>query len=415
MKSAAGERAAGVLGWIERRLGITPTGVAALALCAGGLAIGRALRTPALFLLVYGGLLVVASAWMLGRRQPSIEAERSNLPRRVRVGQVVAVSFRFATRRRASTIVLEEELHDPLGSPVRVPVPLLTPGEHVAHGYTFVPGRRGVYDVGPLVAEWSDPFGFTRRRMVLAEKVELLVHPSTELVHDRVTSREWEDPPIRPPVSKPWPTGFEFYGMRDYVSGDDPRRIVWRAVAQHDRYLVRESEQGITDRVNLLLDSARGSHSSGPVSETFELAVRVAASLGTKHLDDGFGVTLDVNSARVGRLFRGRRDRIPMLDELARVELESEPFTRALERLIIDPRRNAHNVVITHHLERDTASRMRLLRDRGVGFLLVHIVSDTTDAVSLHRAAALGSAVVEVRQGMSLDPVFRHVVGAGRS
>ena len=58
--------------------------------------------------------------------------------------------------------------------------------------------------------------------------------------------------------------------MRDYVPGDDPRRIVWRATARTldpvsgtGRYLVRESEQGITDRVLLLIDTDRAQHSPG--------------------------------------------------------------------------------------------------------------------------------------------------------
>ena len=129
-----------------------------------------------------------------------------------------------------STIVVEERLPSALaaGRPVRLPVAVLAAGASVDHVYRLRAGRRGVFDVGPLVAEWSDPFGLTRHRVQLLEPASLIVHPSTEPVTDRVVSREWEDPPLRPPVSKPWPTGFEFYGMREYASGDDPRRIVWR-------------------------------------------------------------------------------------------------------------------------------------------------------------------------------------------
>ena len=38
---------------------------------------------------------------------------------------------------------------------------------------------------------------------------EVIVHPSTENVQDRPLTRQWEDPPIRPPRSKPWPSGFD--------------------------------------------------------------------------------------------------------------------------------------------------------------------------------------------------------------
>jgi uncharacterized protein (DUF58 family) len=374
-----------------------------------------------MFLLVYGLLVVLGVCYALGRRKLAVEAGRSDLPTRVREGQAVEVELALTAKRRISTIVLEETLHEQLGTSVRVPVPLLPGGEEVRHPYTFTPKLRGVYKVGPLMAEWSDPFGLTKRRELLAEPTEIIVHPSTEMVHDRVTSREWEDPPIRPPVSKPWPTGFEFYGMRDYVSGDDPRRIVWRKTAQlidengQGRYLVRESEQGITDRVNLFLDTDTEFHSPGVYSDTFELAVRAAASLGVKHLKDGFSVQLEANGASLAKGLRGKSKDIALLDELAKVQREKVPLTKALERLLMDPRRNSHNVIITPHLETGTAARLRLILQRGTSIVLVHLMWEDTDTLSLHRAGGLGCPVIELAGNAAFERVFQRIVGVGRS
>ena len=241
-------RTAGLLGTLERRIGITPAGVTLALLVVPGFALGRALGSPSVFLLVYGALAVLGLSRVLARRRLSVEAVRSTLPTRIRVDQPVEVQLRISTKRRLATVVLEEELPAALGAPIRLPVPVLPVGESLEHGYRFTARRRGVFQVGPLVAEWSDPFGLTRKRVVITPAETVIVHPNTESLHDRITSREWEDPPIRPPQSKPWPSGFEFYGMRDYVNGDDPRRIIWTASAKtDDRYLVRESEQGITD------------------------------------------------------------------------------------------------------------------------------------------------------------------------
>ncbi|MFT5224225.1 MAG: hypothetical protein ACI867_002557 [Glaciecola sp.] len=411
----------GLIGWIERHVGITSSGLSLLGFTAMAFLIGNLVGSVALYMLGYGVLLIMGVSWLMGRRKLAVTAGRTDLPRRVREGQRVAVELSLQAQRRISTIVLEEELRDPLGIPVRVPVPILPAGEDVRHPYTFTPKRRGVYLVGPLVAEWSDPFGLTKRREVLAEAQEIMVHPSTEPVTDMVTQREWEDPPIRPPLSKPWPTGFEFYGMRDYVPGDDPRRIVWRKTAQmldengQGRYLVKESEQGITDRVNILLDTDKTVHTPGVPSSTFELAIRTAASLGASHLHDGFSVTIDVNESRLIARLRGRGNRITMLDALARLELETESFSKAIERLLIDPGRQAHNIVITPHLDQATAARLGLLVDRGVSMLLVHIMHDDTDPISLHRAGGIGAKVVEVTAGQPLQRVFRKVTGAFRS
>ena len=179
-----------------------------------------------------------------------------------------------------------------LGAPVRVPITKLPSGQTVTHRYGLRCARRGVYEVGPLVAVAGDPLGLTHRETVVAEPFELLVHPRIELVSDRPLTRQFEDPPIRPPVSKPWPSGLEFYGMREYVPGDDLRRIVWRATARTGKVMVREAEQGITDHITIILDTDRGAHSRDGegLSESFETGVRAAASLGVRHLREGYEV-----------------------------------------------------------------------------------------------------------------------------
>lgn len=410
-----------VLPALERRLGVTAAGMVILALAVIGWALGQKLASRSLLVMVYGLLLVVVLAWLLGRRRILLQVGRSKVPGRVREGQSVEVELSLRARRRITTVVLEEVLPRHLGDPARFPVPVLPAGTEVTHRYSFTPRRRGKYKLGPLIAEWSDPFGLTRRRVVLGEPVPIIVHPLTETVHDRVISRAWEDPPIRPPLSKPWPTGFEFYGLRDYVSGDDPRRIVWRATARSldlatgtGRYLVREAEQGITDRVNIFVDTDRASHSPGETSDTFEMAVRAAASLGVKHLRDGFGVTLHSNGARIATNLRGRRAQIELLDHLAGVDREDLRLAVALERLIVDRSGRSHNLVITPHIDREAAMRLRLILDRGTSVLLALVLWEDTDPATLQRAGTLGCAVVEIGTGVTLENVFRHALGGRR-
>jgi uncharacterized protein (DUF58 family) len=415
----ASARASGLLATVERRAGITPAGLAVAGLAVPGLVLGRVLGSRPLFLLVYGAIAVLGLSRLLARRRLSVEAHRSSLPTRVRENASVDVELSITAKRRLATVVLEEELPDALGAVVRLPVPLLPSGQTVQHSYRFTARRRGVYSVGPLVAEWSDPFGLTRKRAVLTPAETVIVHPSYERVADRVVSREWEDPPERPPLSRPWPSGFEFYGMRDYVPGDDPRRINWLASARSlsadgsERYLVRESEQGITDRVRLLLDTDVSHHAPGAESETFEAAVRVAASLGVRHLDDGFAVTLESNGAKLAQALRGTRSRIPLLDRLAEVQPERASMSGCLDRLFLDPQRNTHNVLITPHIDDATARRIKVLLSRGTAMLVVLVLWEETDPAAVHRAASLGCGVVELQPGASIARTFMRVVGAG--
>jgi uncharacterized protein (DUF58 family) len=400
--------------WAERRLGLTRSGLGVVGAAAVLWALGRLLASRGLALAAYGLVLVLLAAWLLGRRSLAVATDRSALPTRVRARRPVDVELKLQAGRRISGVIIEDRLDPHLGLSARVPVPLLPAGKAIAHAYRFSPTRRGIFQVGPMTAEWSDPFGLTRRRQEIAPAVELIIHPDTEPVGDRISSREWEDPPVRPPISKPWPNGFEFYGMREYVAGDDPRRIVWRAFAQHGVYLVREAEQGITDRVQLFLDTGAVAYGPAGDSEVFELAVKATASLATSYLKTGFSVTLHAGQTARPPRYRGAGSQIAVLDQLARTERDDTPLAKALERMLTDPQGSAHNVVVTPHLGADAAARLRLLRQRGTSLLLVLVLGDDPDPLSLHRAGSLGCNVAEVLPHTPLSTLFRHIVASRR-
>jgi uncharacterized protein (DUF58 family) len=388
------------------RTGLTAGG----AMLVGGAVVGwllaRLLGSRTLYLLVYGGLVVLALAWWLGRQRQALDAVRSELPTRVRQGQLVDVELTFSSRRRVSGLVLEERLHPHLGRSRRIQLESVAPGREATYRYAMTPQLRGVYNVGPLTAIWSDPFGFTRREVVVTEATEILVHPQTESVQDTPLTRKWEDPPVRPPVSKPWPSGFDFYGMRRYAPGDDLRRVVWRAVARTGRVMVREFEQGITDRVAIVLDTDSRYHSPGDPSDTFEAAVRTASSLGLRYLKDGFAVTVEANGGTLAPSLRGVRDQTNLLDAMARVQRSAEPLQTVVERVVRGVRRDVHHVVVTPHVDDRAATRLKLLVDQGAYVVLVVLVWEESDPTALAHAAALGCQVVQLRPRTPLGAVF---------
>jgi uncharacterized protein (DUF58 family) len=398
--------------WLER-VHLTVAGAAVVGVAVVGWVVARWLGSKTLYLLVYAGLIVLGVSYAVARRRLALEVDRSELPARMREGQAADVTLKLRANRRATVLVVEERLPSALGRTVKVPVAAISGGEELEHSYSFSPTRRGVYEVGPTTARWSDPFGLTTQEQELAKPTKVIVHPATELVHDRILTRMWEDPPIRPPSSKPWPTGFEFYGMRDYVRGDDLRRVVWSAVAKTGRMLVRESEQGITDRVSIVLDTNREWHKPGEPSDTFETAIRVAASIGVRHLSDGFSVNLSTNDKRLGENLRGPRARYAMLDELAFVGMSKTPLSAISQTLLADARRGSHFVIVTPHLDQSMATRMRLVLERGASVVVVKIVWDESDPMSLARAVSLGCQVVQVPLDSSIEASFTHQVGGG--
>lgn len=373
----------------------------------------RALGARTLYLLVYTAAVGLVAAAVAVRRRRPLGATRSDLPARAREGQSLQVELRVASRRRLSSFVLIERRHPHLGGDVRLPVGAVGGGRDVEHSYTLRPRLRGVYEIGPLVAEWSDPMGLAQGEQELAPPVKLIVHPAVELAHDRPLARKWEEPPIRPPQTKPWPAGLEFYGMRDYVPGDDLRRVVWRAVARTGRVLVREYEQGITDAVSVLLDTDAAWHRPGDPSDTFESAVRVAAAAGVRHLRDGFTVSLETCGSTLARGLRGPAARIAYLDQLAAVQRDRTTLAAAVGRLLRAARAGLHHVVITPHLDAKAAAGLKVLLERGSSLLVVAIAWEESDPLTLQRASEIGAQVVELRPGQALAAVTARALGAG--
>ncbi|MEA3075610.1 MAG: hypothetical protein QOF60_518 [Actinomycetota bacterium] len=375
----------------------------------------RVVAGTAMYLFAYGVVMMLVVAFVIAPRKLKLEGERAGLFPRAREGDRLDVEVKLVAKRRVSTFILEERVPERLGHPVRVPITKLSAGSEVSHHYGLRCSRRGVYQVGPLVAVAGDPLGLTQRETVVAEPFELLVHPRVEQVSDRPLTRQFEDPPIRPPVSKPWPSGLEFYGMREYVAGDDLRRIVWRATARTGKVMVREAEQGITDHITIMLDTDRGHHSRDGegLSESFEAGVRVAASLGVRHLREGYELRCETNGGPLTRPLRGAGSQLMLLDNLARVELSREPLTKMIMRMVSGNNRDAHNVLITPRLGQIEAAQLKLLLNKGVSVLVVALLWNEADSETMGTAAALGCQVVGVHPGQDLSTALYNEVGSG--
>ncbi|MEO7804827.1 MAG: DUF58 domain-containing protein [Actinomycetota bacterium] len=367
-----------------------------------------------LYVFAYGILFLLLASYGLAPRNLKLQGDRAGLFPRAQEGDRMEVEVHLTATKRVGAFMLEERVPERLGNTVKVPVSKLAKDSTVSHRYGLRCARRGVYEIGPLIAVTSDPLGLTERESIVADKFELLVHPRLEFVSDRPLTRQFEDPPIRPPVSKPWPSGLEFYGMREYAPGDDLRRIVWRASARTGKIMVREAEQGITDHITIVLDTDRGSHSrDADMSESFEMGVRAAASLGVRHLREGYEVRVETNAGSLTRSMRGPSKQLAMLDAFTRVELSREPLTRVFMRMLADARRDAHNILITPKLDPLTAGQLRLLLNKGVSILVVGLLWDEENNDTLGIAASMGCQVAGVHPGQDLATALYGGMGAG--
>ena len=100
----------------------------------------------------------------------------------------------------------------------------------------------------------------------------------------------------------------EFAEYREYVPGDDPRRMDWRAYGRTDRYYVKEFEADTNLRCCLVLDTS-GSMDFGSRGVTkIEYARRIAGALGYLALLQGDAIGLTCIAGGVVRNIPPRRN-----------------------------------------------------------------------------------------------------------
>jgi uncharacterized protein (DUF58 family) len=124
--------------------------------------------------------------------------------------------------------------------------------------YTIKPMVRGRREWGRAVALVGSPLGLLRRRIEGRAGDSILVQPETR----RYLRSEALDPKrvltlmgVRPKRMRG--DGLEFESLREYVVGDEPRRIDWRATARRGRPIVRNHRHEESRTILLALDRSR--------------------------------------------------------------------------------------------------------------------------------------------------------------
>ncbi len=147
----------------RRTLGITLYGAIAFVGFIGLWVMARVVAGKSMYVFAYGLLLLLVLSFFISPKL-RLTGERAGLFPRATQGDRLEVNLKLVAKRRASTFILEERVPDRLGSTVKVPITRLPSGQEIEHSYSIRCTRRGVYQVGPLVAVASDPLGLRRAR-----------------------------------------------------------------------------------------------------------------------------------------------------------------------------------------------------------------------------------------------------------
>ncbi len=238
--------------------------------------------------------------------------------------------------------------------------------------YSICPRVRGERRFGEAVALVQSPMGLLRRRVMLGDSLPqvLRVQPETA----RYLRREALDPKrvlasigVRPRRKRG--DGMEFEGLREYVIGDEPRRIDWRATARRGRPIVRTHRHEESRTVLICVDQSRlmGTRAANPdataaeggfVSTKLDHAIDAALALSFASLaaGDRVGLTTFDRGMQVylpPAPHRGSLGRfVEALSAIAPQSVEAD-YRRVTREILTRQRKRAMVIVLTDFIEVD--------------------------------------------------------------
>jgi uncharacterized protein (DUF58 family) len=238
--------------------------------------IGGALRGFNL-LLVLAGLVVgtLIMHWRWSRRSVEDISVSRRLPgeafvgKPFRVGYMLQSSSRFfpTWMLRVEDKLLREGESDSASSTANCGVGLLSPSQSKLAFVDCTVRRRGVYQFGPIALVSSFPFSLIAARKTIQSTETLHVYPSLLTLNAhwnrRFASHGGGDATS---VRRSGAGGGEFFGLREWQSGDSTRWIHWRTTARTGVPAVRQFEQRRRYEMCLLLDAYGQSNQSAPRS-----------------------------------------------------------------------------------------------------------------------------------------------------
>lgn len=202
-----------------------------------------------------------------------------------RVAQDDPCEIRLAVKssgRRQSPVV---ELTDDAGifGSARLKLAPIRPGATTVATYSLPTNRRGRFLVGPMTVALEDPFGTARRTRVDRRRTAVIVTPRTWPLVAMPPAPGDEPDHGTHSLTTASTVDDEFASLRDYVAGDDIRRIHWRSSARRGTPVVRQFDVPWQRRTTVIADLRADRHDSASferlmscVASIFELAAERA-------------------------------------------------------------------------------------------------------------------------------------------
>ncbi|HEX5970940.1 MAG TPA: DUF58 domain-containing protein [Gemmatimonadaceae bacterium] len=259
--------------------------------------------------------------------------------------------------------------------------------------FTLEGRTRGEAPLGPVALRVFTPIGFVARTLRYQPDDRIVVAPSLAgvrrfrwlAVHQRLAAAGVRDARRRG-------EGRSFARLRDYVPGDDPRHIDWKATARRGHTITREFTIEQSQTVYVLVDAGRSMTQFAGEFPRFEYALSAALVLADVAASAGDRVGAMVFDDRIRALVPAQRG-VAALQAMRAALVPVQPslaepdYAAAFRALAQRQRKRALIVLITDVLEPRAARALLAHLTHGVSRHLAVVVA-------LRNEALLAAAVV---------------------
>lgn len=262
------------------------------AIISGFILAGALARQINLLLILFGMLAggMVMSWRLVKKTLRKLEVQR-RVPETISAGDLLVVEFTATNRRRrlpswtleiVDTIRREPIVRREASLSARTMLTYVPPRETRQANYRGRLLRRGSYRFGPFQVSTRFPLGLFRYRMTVYQRDNVIVYPRLgRLTFAWRRFQESTDTGAARLSRRQGALEGEFYGLRDWRSGDSRRWLHWRTSARRQTPVVRQFEQRRNQNLVIVLDLGSDDVANGSAE------ARTAATGADANFDDG--------------------------------------------------------------------------------------------------------------------------------
>jgi uncharacterized protein (DUF58 family) len=263
---------------------LTALGAGTLAVAAATVVAGVLLGIPAAVAVGVFLVALVACGALIVIEVPNVHVARAAFPTEVQRGDPAEVRLRFrsTSARRARQFSIIETIDDERRVATVGPI---SPQGNDHLNYAVSTARRGLVVAGPVTVRRFDPFGLVTAERRFSSTCTISVRPRRYPLRMLPTGRHRD---LDGPTSERSEGSATFHQLREYVPGDDLRRIHWRSSARVGKLQVKQLVDTTRPELVVILDNRASAIEPGD----FEHAVDIAASVVQAALDEDYPTLL---------------------------------------------------------------------------------------------------------------------------